>query len=443
MGQLALFSGVADCSGMTLTDYQSIRGMQCNYSTLDGSSSGKDYDNIGHYAIPSRSVARFLGGRYSISREGSGASYYLSTRYPQPVVQFSCKTIDFGHGPGLNQTFLENTYFTFDPGQQHTNSLDSLFGVADVNLTKNSHKTFWLPPKDGQRHSILFAIFSWSQEHTVGWRDQPPRWTGNYRFVGKACGFDAQWHNATASRATNDHSPGIIVMDPLDWEAGPVGPGPIQINVTWAQRVSDLFHSHQPRYQNAISTAGYHAMLASVALSDIALEPNPRQLGTSAADGLTERQREAVHAAIEDGQLNQYDEDMTTTAWTSLDSLFCQQVRVQKPGYGYNSEDKTVKLSMAVITLYSLIAIIYLGITCISGRTSASWDSVGELLMLGLNSRPPTFLGRTSAGVSTLNTYRQHVRVMVNEDDGLELVFDEDRDNDKSLYRKMLVNTPY
>jgi hypothetical protein len=125
---------------------------------------------------------------------------------------------------------------------------------------------------------------------------------------------------------------------------------------------------------------------------------------------------------------------MTSTNWTSFDGLYFQKVPVQTPGYGYNHESTTVQLSMAVLTLYSVISIAYLGITSISGRTSGSWDSIGELLMLGLNSKRPTFLGRTSAGVETLNTYRQQVCILVNEDDGLELVVDDDPDDDKSLY---------
>ena len=158
---------------------------------------------------------------------------------------------------------------------------------------------------------------------------------------------------------------------------------------------------------------------------------------------MNDQQKAIIHKAIGDGHFDAYDEVMTTTDWTSLDGLFFQKVPVQKPGYGYNLRGNTPKLSLVVLILYSLIAFVYLAITCLTGRTSASWDSIGELLMLAFNSKRPSFLGRTSAGVKTLNTYRQPVSLMVNEQDGLELVFDGDPDNDKRLYRRVAVTTPY
>ena len=158
----------------------------------------------------------------------------------------------------------------------------------------------------------------------------------------------------------------------------------------------------------------------------------------------TPGQHQVIRAAIGQGQFSDYDSVMTVTNWTSLDDVFVQQTPVLKPGYGFNAHSTTVQLSMVVLLLYSLIAAFYLCLTCMSGQTSSGWDSTGELLMLGFKSKWPAFLGRTSAGLMLPKTYQEQVSLMVNEDDGLELVFDKDPDNDERLYKGgVKANTAY
>jgi len=134
----------------------------------------------------------------------------------------------------------------------------------------------------------------------------------------------------------------------------------------------------------------------------------------------------------------------TTTNWTDIGSLHRLKIDWFKTGHEYDNNGITVHLSIAVLIIYNILTISYLLWTFITGRTSGSWDSIGELLMLALNSKRPTFLGRTSAGVENLNTYRQEVSVMVNElDECLELVFADDPDVDKTMYRNVEENKAY
>ena len=443
MGQLALVTGTSECSDVRLVNSNSTRGIQCSVIRSDDPSNF--YDKNGHYFVPSQTAAGFLmDGGFTT---GQGRAY-RSTRYPQPVVNFSCTTTEFGSGTSLNQTFLENTRFTF-ANQTYSVSLAPLFSVDDVDLSTDSTdsmlRPFWIedPQGDGARHSILLAKFEWYTS-TVTWGNgQPPQGEGVYHFRGETCSLDAFWYNTTASRATDNVLSGVIMPDALDETSEIVGNEPIPIDVAWAQKMTDLLESYTPRIQHPDNIADFYAMVLSLGLSDISPEPQGEQLSTSSPNSLTQEQQAAVDAAIDDGKFSQYDEIMTSTDWTSLDGLFVQQTPLRKAGYGYNADSTTVQLSMAILGLYSLIAIAYLGITCVSGQTSRSWDSVGELLMLGLNSKRPSFLGRTSAGVERLNTYRQQVFVLVNEDDGLELVFEKDPENSKSLYRRVSANMPY
>ncbi|KAJ9659042.1 hypothetical protein H2198_003331 [Neophaeococcomyces mojaviensis] len=161
--------------------------------------------------------------------------------------------------------------------------------------------------------------------------------------------------------------------------------------------------------------------------------------------GLSAEQEDLLSTAWDDGsEIFNAKEIATTTNWSDTDSLYQLKVDWFRSGYGFNSSGITVRLSITVLVIYDVLVVSYLIWTFVTGRTSSSWDSVGELLMLALNSKRATFLGRTSAGVESLSTYRQEVNVKVNElDESLELVFINDPDFDKTMYKDVEVNKVY
>ena len=112
-------------------------------------------------------------------------------------------------------------------------------------------------------------------------------------------------------------------------------------------------------------------------------------------------------------------------------------------GYGYDTSPNSVRLSLAVITTYCIIATGYLVYISFTGHTSTAWNSAIELVLLALQSKRPDHLGHTSVGVETLETLRQAVGIRVNDEEELELVFAHDRDVDTRGMRKIVPNKAY
>jgi hypothetical protein len=111
------------------------------------------------------------------------------------------------------------------------------------------------------------------------------------------CTLDAWWYNTTANSAGSFGSYGIVTPGPLEEETRIDDNGPVPISVDWAQALTDLFTSYQPRYANYDSIAGYFAFTVSFGLSDIAPEPQALQVNdgtqSSAWNHLNEKQKTA------------------------------------------------------------------------------------------------------------------------------------------------------
>ncbi|KIW90582.1 uncharacterized protein Z519_08365 [Cladophialophora bantiana CBS 173.52] len=73
-----------------------------------------------------------------------------------------------------------------------------------------------------------------------------------------------------------------------------------------------------------------------------------------------------------------------------------------------------------------------------------TWDSIGELLVLGLMSRKLEYLDpHASVGLDTLHTFREPVSVKVNYEGYVELVFDNDTGSKSRRNGPVVVNKPY
>lgn len=144
---------------------------------------------------------------------------------------------------------------------------------------------------------------------------------------------------------------------------------------------------------------------------------------------MTKQQYEALQKYISTHKLIDLYEEVVVyaddSAWTDPESLAQIQWLSYENGYGYNTSPITVKLSLAVVILYLLLAGTYLVCTLITGYAATSWDSVAELVALALNSQRPNTLVNTSVGIDTLETFRKPVHIRVNQEDSLEVVFEE------------------
>jgi len=115
-----------------------------------------------------------------------------------------------------------------------------------------------------------------------------------------------------------------------------------------------------------------------------------------------------------------------------------EKVTISIGGYSYISSSITDYLSAALLLLHILMALTHTVYTVWwTHRSSSSWDSLTELLVLMQNSKPPTnALTNAGAGISHLNTYsrRAAVRAIKTSTDNpetkqkVELVFSSDAD---------------
>jgi hypothetical protein len=121
-------------------------------------------------------------------------------------------------------------------------------------------------------------------------------------------------------------------------------------------------------------------------------------------------------------------------------------------GFGYGIRDIPAQLSIAVITAYCLITILYVGYIIATGHTSIAWGSPTELILLALQSKEPSNIGSISVGVDSTRTLRRNVGIRVSTIDigdlgrtkeKLELVFEHDEETKKRALTKVVRNRAY
>lgn len=113
----------------------------------------------------------------------------------------------------------------------------------------------------------------------------------------------------------------------------------------------------------------------------------------------------------------------TSTNWTDPATLSQITIFHQLTGSGYSKATTTVKLSLAVLATYCAFVLGHLLWTGCTGRVGSSWDSIADLIMLALNSRQPTHLGKISTGLESIKSFRHPVNIRVNNNNELELTF--------------------
>lgn len=421
----------APCTNIDLYNSEGARSVQCNKTTL---SSSQLVDTV--FTIPGRAAANVL------SQVFQETVLDVRTKFVQPAVETSCYFSYIQTPQTINTTWLENTYIPMGPLVSGVHQTFNFSSAPSLNLTSCQGcpiSVLWAPAPQSASYSFLLGQIEWDDEYinTV------------------ACGLSAFWMNATVHLSSKTGvisaegiSPALLKKVPQE---------PIQMSLEWATALFQLYLSRLPRspiyfLQDSIS------LLLSFGLSSlgpVASGPGLASITapysewaeeniTSIYSFLNNDQIQALNRSINSGDLSEEDFIMANSNWTEVNNLFRQHVYLTQHGYGFNLAGTTVKLALAVLILYQVIVVMFFTWTFKVGLASLSWDSVGDLLMLALNSKTPNFLGHTSAGIESLQTYGQDVRVMASTSGNeVELLFDNDPQIDWDLYERVEVNVAY
>ena len=74
-------------------------------------------------------------------------------------------------------------------------------------------------------------------------------------------------------------------------------------------------------------------------------------------------------------------------------------------GLVYNLEGRAVRVSMAILSLYLILALTFVIYSLCSRNHSSSWDTISELTALALRSPPPQRLEKTCSGINCFSTF--------------------------------------
>lgn len=91
-----------------------------------------------------------------------------------------------------------------------------------------------------------------------------------------------------------------------------------------------------------------------------------------------------------------------------------ERLWIQKYTYGlsYGPSSPAVRLALGILMLYCLVVVVHIYFSLRSGLSSASWDSMAEMMALGMNSRPTNSLQNTCAGIRTIEVFKERVRIV-------------------------------
>jgi hypothetical protein len=122
--------------------------------------------------------------------------------------------------------------------------------------------------------------------------------------------------------------------------------------------------------------------------------------------------------------------DTTRTAPTIDPNWLKMNFASYRQGWAYSLNGKTIKFALAVLVLHLVIAVIHTGIVVGSRNvwTTRSWRSMGELLVLAINSDPSEKLQNTCTGIDKSSTWRRKLRIRETEQGHLGLVVDDGED---------------
>jgi len=402
---------------------------------------------------------------YSVHDRGSGSMRYKGQ---VPRVSVRCKGASLnGRAVMLRDGYQNISTLTNDSFVPFPEAdLSPLYTISDILERSDRAKEtdiLWVdsPAETNQSHSALAVIASfWSEDNLrkAGY-DEPDleraKTLGGLTSV-QGCLVDALWADALHEWSSKGGSSpsDVFIANILDEDNVPGYSGirdksRIAISSAWLSRIT----SYTPDFVVRVGDVSNYDSVGSM-------------LSVALASFLSDWHMELPLLDMSDCAPRDSSSSMWLPFWESLRQanatykfdiacreLFVDDVhndphawemRLTRNGVGYNGAGITVQLALAVLTLYCVVASCYLIFMLVTGEAGSSWDSIGELFMLALNSPPPPeTLGRTSAGVETLHTFQQPVSIRVNGAQACELVFENNETAKTTSYSKIVPNFRY
>ncbi len=357
-----------------------------------------------------------------------------------PVRNVSSRYIPFGEGyPELNHV-LTYADLWFDKSKPTSDYCQEFTSLGVSTSTQSTQDMGWcsttLPPAN---HSLL-TVTTWIEPSGTD-DDEHQVWS-------RACVTRAQWVKAKVDFASSSTIAAVVDdLFKLNSSAAPF----INIHADWAKRAMSLFLNTS----DGTSTMDDKTLFDPVSVAVLAIALSNAGPNSTQGEALTDvfggpdgpsAQSEALLSYLDaNDRFKKYGENVGVwgSNTTDITSLTPFEVESSVQGYGYDTSATTVRLSLAVLATYVLIATSYICYILASGRVGTSWDSIGELVMLSLNSKKPSHLRGTSVGVDTLSTYGQLVNIRINKENSAEIVFENDPDIEKGGYTLVEVNKKY
>ena len=115
-----------------------------------------------------------------------------------------------------------------------------------------------------------------------------------------------------------------------------------------------------------------------------------------------------------------------------INPSYYSRILSERYGYGYTLRSIPSRLAIACLSLYALLILFHMGYVATSYHLGkfchcGSWNDVGELLALAMNSAPSARLDGTSGGIDHSFTWQEMVTVRDTGEQHLELRFNADQ----------------
>ncbi|KAI1847942.1 hypothetical protein JX266_006055 [Neoarthrinium moseri] len=391
----------------------------------------------------------FSGGQLTNAEMGEFAR---ATTF-QPYVQSDCKR------QWLNSTDdPKSVYVTFgDISPEATNLtfadlVDIIKSVTADNATTNTIAVAWNDaPTAASNHSILMVKGLLLEGGETNHEDATVR--------SESCIIDAVWAKTNMNGTLSLSSDELINAEMLPADSQQFDSQLIRIPSEWASRVVDVYVEYQPDITSMPLERIFALALANTApVPRIEYGPigwhavhNDPMYKDQEADTLSmsQAQYDATKAYFQANKniLSKHNDVFfyTSTNWSDPGNLYQLEVESFRQGYGYSSSGVPVLLSLIVVSIYALVAVVHLLYTFATGHVGRSWDTLAELLMLGLHSQPPGVAAttNTTVGIETAVPFEEPVSVRVNENGRAELVFLRDDLNKRRALGRIKANEAY
>lgn len=370
----------------------------------------------------------------------------------QPYVQVNCER------QWLNDTQDPNsTYITFgDISPEATNLtfavlIDLIHSGTPENSTTSWTTFAWDDAPPPSNHSVL-SIEGILLENGETFHE-------NAVARAEACVFDAIWATTVINGTSDAESHWAVNFELGSRSSQKSKSQLIKISPDWASKVIHTYGEYQPNVTDIPQAQLFSLALAGIApMPEIAFGPygwkeahvDPMFSGEEAdAVALSPAQYDAASAYFSEnrGILSKHTDVFFYAAanWTDPRKLYHYEYETFRQGYGYDSSSVPVLLSLIVVATYALIVVVHLLYTFAMGRVGKSWETLAELLLLGLHSQPPGMAAavNTTVGIETIAPFQEPVGVRINENGRAEMLFYRDALNKQRGLSKVKVNEAY